>query len=136
VNEILSADRVIDIMKDCLFDDEDLGSDGKTVPNDAVIVEGIVNNYAFNPKRLNDHAKEIGELLLELPDEFLRSKGGGMSFLNACMDRHGNHWAEHRTMEVLFVLGMAVGKVKLCLPRDMWTVLPGGMPYYSVDDVP
>ena len=36
-------------------------------------------------------------------------------------------------MEQLFVLGMGLGLVKYGLPRSMWNVLPGGMPYISID---
>jgi hypothetical protein len=37
-------------------------------------------------------------------------------------------------MEGLFCLGMAIGKVECLMPRKMWTILPGGMPYYLVKD--
>lgn len=121
----LTADKVMEIAKDCLF------ADGESMDN-AVMVDGIVNRYAFHPDRIKAHADEIKELLLELPDEFQMAKGGGWSFLNACMDRHGNHWAEHPTMGMLFALGEAVGSVKCLMPRDMWNILPGGVPYYGV----
>lgn len=102
-------------------------------PGDPVKVEGIVRSLAFNNARIADHAAEIGELLAELPDEFLLTKGGGWTFLNACNDRHGHLWTgEHRTMESLFCLGIAAGKAKWLMPRDMWDVLPGGMPYVAV----
>ena len=61
------------------------------------------------------------------------SEGQGSSFLNACYDRDGDLWTgDHATMEQLFVLGIAAGMVNCLMPRDMWPVLPGGMPYYSV----
>ncbi len=72
------------------------------------------------------------EFLLALPDSFQASGGGGMSFLNACMDRNGVQWGEHRDIEQLFCLGTALKLCSLCLPRDMWDALPGGMPYYVV----
>jgi hypothetical protein len=55
-----------------------------------------------------------------------------MSFLNACMDRHGNHWAEHQTIDFLLCLGLATDQVAFCLPREIWAALPGGMPYFVV----
>ena len=58
--------------------------------------------------------------------------GGGWSFLQACVDKNGNHWGEHSNMEELFCLGIAIGKVESLLPRDMWKVLPGGVPYYVI----
>jgi hypothetical protein len=65
----------------------------------------------------------------ELPAEFLK----GWSFLNVCYDRHGNLWAGmHRTMQELVLLAVSVGKMKLCAPRALWPMLPGGVPYYQV----
>lgn len=124
--DVLTADRVEEIFRACLFtDDEDM--------TEHVRVEGIVNPYGFHPGRLAGHAEEIGAMLGELPDSFKRDGGGGMSFLNACEDRHGRQWTGlHQTMDRLFALGMGVGKVELLMPREMWAVLPGGMPYYVV----
>jgi hypothetical protein len=36
-------------------------------------------------------------------------------------------------MDKLFSMGIAVGLVKAYFPRRMWSILPGGMPYYVVD---
>jgi hypothetical protein len=36
-------------------------------------------------------------------------------------------------MDKLFSMVIAVGLVKACFPRCMWSILPGGMPYYVVD---
>ncbi len=123
--EAISANRVREIFMDCLYRD---GED----TSDHVKAEGIMSTAGFHPQRLQGHAAEIQETLLMLPDEFHQDKGGGMSFLNACMDRNGNHWAEHPTIEMLFQLGIATGKAKCLMPREMWRVMPGGMPYYAV----
>lgn len=126
----LSASRVEDILKDCLFrENED------TAPG--IKAFGIVTNYGFEPGRLQTHTEEITALLHELPVEFMSKKnggGGGWSFLNGCMDRHGNQWGEQMNVEQLFCLGLAIGKVECLMPREMWAILPGGMPYYSVED--
>lgn len=125
---ILTAAHVEKVVRECLFREEEL-VDGEP-PEDMVRVEGIVGDYGFHPGRLVEHADEITAMLLELPPEFMASGGGGMSFLNACMDKHGNLWTGlHRTMGFLFGLGMAIGKVSCPFPRDMWAVLPGGVPY-------
>jgi hypothetical protein len=55
-----------------------------------------------------------------------------MSFLNACVDKHGNHWGEHPSVEQLLVLGVAIGKIEYCLPREYWRALPGGVPYFMI----
>lgn len=127
MNTVLSTDRVRQLFLDCLFKDgEDTSSHVKA--------EGITSIAEFNPDRLNIHKVEIEAMLDELPDEFKKSDGGGMSFLNACNDRHGNQWTGfHQTMEQLFQLGIAIGKVECQLPKEMWQALPGGMPYYVVN---
>lgn len=118
----LKADRVSEIFTDCLFKE---GED-KTVRVEA---KGLMFRVGFHPERLKSYEKEIVEMLEELPDSFHEGKGGGMSFLQACEDRHGNHWAEHQTMDKFFVLGIAIGRVKECM-KSMRHVLPGGMPYF------
>jgi len=70
--------------------------------------------------------------LSELPDEFHDTKGGGMSFLSACERRDGRHWGDHRSIEQLLALGIGTNQSRILLPRSMWNVLPGGMPYFSV----
>lgn len=104
-------------------------------PDGAVEVDGIMMSARFDKATLADNAELIAALLLELPDEFMASKGGGWSFLNACNDRHGELWTGmHSTMDKLFMLGMGIGMVTCQLPREMWSVLPGEMPYYVVND--
>ena len=99
-----------------------------------VEVEGVVRKFALHKGRLASKRRLIEELLGELPTEFRRSGGGGWSFVNACMDRHGSQWTGlHQVMEELFVLGIAIGKAEFQAPREMWSELPGGMPYIVVD---
>jgi hypothetical protein len=100
---------------------------------DEMSVCGIVSTFSYDPAKIDQHYDEIVDLLSQLPDSFKTSGGGGMSFLNACVDRDGNQWTgEHSVMEMLFLLGKATGHVSECLPRELWSVLPGGMPYYCV----
>jgi len=98
-----------------------------------VEVEGITHTARFNPDVLERRKSFLEAMLEELPDTFMASKGGGWSFLEACVDRHGNQWTGlHPIMEQLFMLGLAIGKVECQIPRHLWEVLPGGMPYYVV----
>lgn len=125
----LTADNVRAVVKDCLFKDD--------IPQEelmakAVIVPGIMHKWGFVPEKLEEHKQEIIEMLSQLPDEFMQGKGGGMSFLNACVRKDGEQWAEHPTMDMLFSLGQGIGVVECCMPRELWSVLPGGMPYYAV----
>ena len=97
------------------------------------VVEGIAHSYGMVLARVAENEETIVDLLAQLPVEFHEATGGGRSFLNACNNREGRQWADlHMSMESLFVLGMAAGWVKCLLPRDMWKVLPGEMPYYMV----
>lgn len=112
----LSAKRVSELFNECL---KDAGQE----------VDGVLHKAVLD---VAGHEDEITTMLAELPDEFHADKGGGWTFLNACMDRHGHHWAEHPTMEKLFMLGIAAGKARWQLPREMWKALPGGVPYVSV----
>jgi len=123
---LLNPEFVQAIFNDCLF------KPGEDTSNH-VKAEGISCNIGFHPARLESHKDEIVAMLDELPDDFKESGGGGMSFLNACNDKHGNQWTGfHQRMEQLFQLGIGIGKVKLLMPREMWSALPGGMPYYVV----
>lgn len=142
---ILSPTKVEKIFTECLFRDFDEGAKAVSVENtslieiddkaDEVNIEGITHTAVFHRGRLEKHKSEVFAMLLELPAEFMVSGGGGYSFLNACMDKNGRQWTGvHFMMEKLFMLGLAIGKVKLLLPRSVWPALPGGMPYYAVVD--
>jgi len=122
----LTTEAVANIFKDCLF------RDGESTENH-VPAEGIVTNVGFHPERLQSHASEVRELLMELPEAFRESRGGGWTFLNAACDKHGVQWGEHRNMEQLFLLGIGLGLVRECMP-GMRAILPGGMPYYVILD--
>ena len=123
---VLNAEQVNAVFTDCLFQD---GED----TSKHVKAEGIVRNVGFHPARLESHKTEIVAMLDELPEQFQEKSGGGWSFLNACNDKHGNQWTGlHQTMEQLFQLGIGIGKVKSALPRELWSLLPGAMPYYIV----
>jgi hypothetical protein len=122
----LTVEAVNEMAKKCLFREGEPRNPG-------VEVDGIVNKWRFHPDRIAANAPAIGELLAELPSEFQKDGGGGWSFLNACMDRHGSQWCDlHHTMEALFCLGIAADRAKWLLPRDLWDSLPGGMPYVAV----
>ena len=122
----LTSENVEKIFMDCLF------KKGENTEN-AILVEGITSKFGFHPERIKHYSNDIEEMLYQLPKEFKKQHGGGMSFLNACNNLNGEQWTGfHRIMEQLFAIGMASGKVKCLMPRDMWSLLPGGMPYYVV----
>ncbi len=97
--------------------------------------EGIVSKAIFREEKLEEHRAEIEAMLMELPEMFRRSVGGGWSFLNGCLDNKGEQWTgEHRIVEYLMLLGMGIGKVTMVTPRAMWPALPGGVPYFAIED--
>jgi len=123
----LSAETVNSTFLDCLF------KDGESTENH-IICEAVQMKVGFNPERLKSNESLIGELLNELPNEFQKNGGGGMSFLNMCNDKNGNQWADmHTTVDQLVALGIATGKLSFLMPKEMWRVLPGGMPYLVVN---
>lgn len=125
---MLESNTVRELFLDCMFSSpEDYGPDTVMIP-----VKGITSGYVFNPEKIEKHNDEILNLLYELPENFREETGGGWSFLQAAFDKEGNHWGEHRNMEELFCLGMAIGRVKYLMPRELWPALPGGVPYYVI----
>lgn len=129
MSEILTSERLDKVVLECLF------HEGENT-DDALKVEMIVNDYGFHPVRVQEHREEIVAMLDELPDEFkLSTGGGGWTFLNACNTKDGEQWTGlHKQMEALFALGIAVDYVSEVLPRALWEILPGGMPYYQILD--
>lgn len=123
---LLTSDNVETIFLTCLYQDEDKDR------SNAIIVEGITMNFGFHPEHIEENKELIYSLLKELPDEFQMDIGGGWTFLNACNDKDGNLWGEHRNIEQLLALGIAIEKAKYLLPRDLWKALPGGMPYIGI----
>jgi hypothetical protein len=101
-----------------------------------ITVQGILHTAHFAVDELERRKREIGGMLAQLPTEFQPHEtggGGGWSFLNACDDRDGRQWTGfHAVMEQLFLLGIATGQAKWCMPREMWKMLPGEMPYIAV----
>jgi len=122
--EIVLTPAVVDrLMGHCLY--------GEGRPADgAILVQGIVRNFGFDRDRIAESLPEIERLIGELPPPFLMSEGGGWSFLNLCQDRHDQQWTgSHATMEALCCLAIAAERAAWLLPREMWGLLPGSMPY-------
>ena len=103
----------------------------------ALLIErkkGIRNKLRFRPGRLEEKRAKVTEWLKALPLQFRKNSGGGWSFLNACNQENGVQWTGfHQRMDQLFCLGMGLGLVECQMPREMWKILPGGMPYYVIN---
>jgi len=125
VPEILTPAKVSEIFTKCLCTEVNT--------SEGVVEARGIGVARFYQARLEVNRSEITAMLEELPDDFKAEKGGGATFLNACIDRHGQLWTGMQpTVEQLFLLGIAIGKAKLTLPREVWPSLPGGVPYYTV----
>src|ERR1035437_796603 len=123
----LTPQNVEELFIKCLFlDGEDTSK--------AKIINGVVIKVGFNPEGIGENKNEIKDLLIQChPDFMSTSKAQGMSFLYFCIDKDENQWTGmHTVCDNLICLGMAIDKVKFLLPREMWTILPGAMPYIQI----
>ena len=107
---------------DCLF------KEGEDTTNHKK-VEGIYCTFGFHPQRLEEKRELVTALLAELPTEFKE----GWTFLNFCTTKNGEQWTgEHRVCEQLIVMAIGLDLMSYCFPREMWAVLPGGVPYVII----
>ena len=121
----LSAKALDDVVRCCLFKEGE-----PLLPR--VMSRGVAIAMGFHPGRLEKKAARIKQLLDQLPETFHEGTGGGWSFLNACKTKDDELWTGAQTkVDVLMVVGQACGWVDVS-PREMWSVLPEGLPYFCV----
>lgn len=135
----LTSDAVETLISKCLFTEEEAeGREMEDIAREAVLVFNVANNgVGFHPGRLEESREKIVALLNELPVNFREgSGGGGWSFVNAVLTRDGGEeeWGEHLHADMLVCLGLAIGRVRFCLPRELWSLLPNGAPFFVVTD--
>lgn len=107
---------------DCLF------KEGEDTTNH-VKVEGITSMFGLHPQRLEEKRELVTAILAKLPEEFKE----GWSFLNLCITKDGEQWTGmHRVCEQLVVMAIGLGLMEYCMPREMWMILPGGVPYLKI----
>lgn len=123
---MIDAKRINEILK-ASFIDEDYTDETKVIPT--IGVRGIVS---LDPDKVMAFKEEIIDFLMQLDDKFREEVGGGYSFLAAPFDKNGEQWGEQINANELFILGQAIGRVKLLFPSFMWSLLPGGVPYYVI----
>lgn len=127
---VLTVDAVMEIWNACVAapgDPED----------DQVRIDGASMDGRFSRTRLLNHRMRLRTMLVELPDNFLQSGGGGWTMLNGCVDRHQRFWtSDQRTVDRLVILGIGAGVANWTLERNLWDLLPSGMPYFQVLDGP
>ncbi len=127
----LTVENLEQLMSECIYSEAEL-RDVAGVPKGALKITGLARTFALHPVRTKERTSRVNEMLSELPDEFKKADGGGWSFLNMPKRKDGQLWGEQYQAEALMVLGLAVGSVKYCMPRDLWRSLEGGVPYIQV----
>lgn len=122
----LNEENVESLVRSCLFKEEDNMTKEKLNDENSIIVKGINNNFAFKKEEIEKYKDKIAELVNELDDTF----DEGWTFLNMHYTKDKKIWTGfYYYMDSLLCLGLAVGVLEYCAPRDKWEVLPGGMPY-------
>lgn len=130
---IIDPEKVTEAFLDCLFKVDEISSDGKPCL-DPIQVHGITVFIGFHPERLEQKRKIVKEWLEALPTEFRKSNGGGWSFLNACNQANGIQWTGlQQVMEQLMMLGIGLKMVSYPFPKELWSALPGGVPYFMIE---
>lgn len=123
---LIEVEEVKNVFFDCLFKVHEDNSN-------AILCNGITFNVGFNPIKIADNKEKIISMIENLPENFKKEIGGGWSFLQACIDKNDVLWTgDHRRMEELMLLGIAIGKIDFLLPRELWGALPGGVPYFVI----
>ena len=130
---MIDSSKLKKILIDCLFDRLELDDEGNPPEDDCVSVTGITATFCLCKSRLENHRQEIENYIKELPTEFKK----GWSFLNLCVDKHNNLWTgEHTMCETLLVLSIGLDLACFCTKdREIWSILPGGMPYIQFEDL-
>ena len=117
------ASQVNLAFRKCLFREEE----DKT---NYVRVEGLTNIFCLHPERLEEQRELVKACLDELPPIFKE----GYSFLKLCENKDGDLWTGmQRTCQELVVMAVGLNLMSYCLPREVWPVLPGGVPYVIIN---
>ena len=105
------ANQVNLAFRKCLFSEEE----DKT---NYVRVEGLTNIFCLHPDRLEEQRELVKACLDELPPIF----------------KEGDMWTGmQRTCQELVVMAIGLDLMSYCLPREVWPVLPGGVPYVIIN---
>lgn len=135
MDPLIKSDDVHNAFMDCLYTERELVAMPQTPPPEAVIVKGITKHIGFQPTRLEEKREAVKQWILGLHPNFLSTKdggGGGWTFLNMCNDKNDVQWTDfHQVMEELTLMAMGLEMAEFQLPREVWSSLPGGVPYIA-----
>ena len=134
MDTVLTASTVRKTFLGCLFTKEETADlEEGEIPEGCVKGEGIRTRAGFHPGRLEEAEAIVRRMIGDLDDAFLKTGGGGTSFLSMCNDKNGKQWGEHQNMDEFLCLALAMGKASYCMPRESWGMFPGSMPYVVFD---
>lgn len=128
---MINAEQVKNILRDCLFP-EMPADDTKCIG-----IPSVTRVFALNPSKVELHRSEIFTILRELPLEFWDQKSGGKdgyTFMSLPFDRDGNQWGGQLRADELMALGLATGYMRYMFSKEMWMMLPGGVPYLIISE--
>ncbi|MGF7535774.1 hypothetical protein AAGG74_19135 [Bacillus mexicanus] len=119
---MISTKELDNMFMNCLYEKTEV-IDGK-VPEDAIVVQGIVNCFALHPLRTRMYKETIKKYLGEISVDLSK----GQHFLNLCYDKKNYQWGDHRQVEQLVVLSIANNLLEYTLPKEYWG-LTKGLPF-------
>jgi hypothetical protein len=124
----LTADRVHHVYGACWR------AEGTRNSLQRIEVVGWLLRHTFSIKKLHGYREEIIRMLLSLPAGFRSDVGEGGSVGNMIERGDGVIWSvDMADIEKLVALGIASGLMNFCAPREVWHMLPGGLPYVRVE---
>lgn len=122
---LIQSNRVHELFMNGLFKEEELVN-GKPVV-EPVVAEGVRVRIGFHPERIRQAKDEISAMIDSLDPSIDTDEG--ISFLNICQDKNGNLWTGlHQICDELVTMGIALELLEYVLPRDLWMLMPGGVP--------
>ena len=122
----VTADKMSEIVR--MSFDKSLFKEGDDI-SARVEVDGISHMFYFDPKRLEEQREILSEVISMLPEKFKE----GYTFLDLCRTKADELWTgEQLVCEELVVMSIGLELMTYCFSREIWKVLPGGVPYIIV----
>ncbi len=129
-DKILTAERVRDLYARCFRPESEYHPTRATRTQ----IEGWLMRHTFSVPQLAKSREEIIRLLLAIHRGFRSDEGQGGSVGMLTMRDDNVMWTgDMSDIEKLLSLGMAVGLVTFCVPREKWDRLPNGLPYVRIE---
>ena len=123
----LTAQRVREVYEKCFRPEQ-------SPPLTHVAVDAWMFRHTFSIRMLQRAREDIIRMLLSLPAGFRVDEREGGSVANMISRNDNSVWSTDLTdVEKLIALGMGVGLVTFCAPREKWHKLPGGLPYVRIE---